>query len=916
MLVRVASVPVLRGFQRVTYWLLLLGWAAANTLFWPWWLRADHILTPWMFVGFTLAFSYDIVLLPTVYLYFIGRMRRPKPLPAPPGSRVAIITLCVPDSESMDVIEEELQAIARVRYPHDSWILDEGDEPAVRAMAARLGVRYFTRRGRPEYNQPGPPFQAKTKAGNVNAWLAEHRGDYEFFVQFDIDHKPNPDYLDRVLGYFADTGVAWVQPPSVYGNMDNWVARGAAEQELVLQGPLQMGFYGQSEMPYIIGSHTAYRMSAVAEIGGFQPTRAEDHLDTLVLAGHGYRGVFVPDVLAIGRGPETFDTYLLQHFAWATSLMEVMLFHTRHWLRRLTARQILQFLFSQSWYPLWSTSIIVMFSIPPLALLTLERPTNVTLVSFFFHWFPLALVSSAIWLWTTQWQVPSDVRLSWRGVVLHVARWPIVWWALVNVLLRVRHSYMITRKGNGKAVSGFTFANQWIYLLGVWTTLLTVWVYLTQDVIHLGLLPDVPVARSEAQGYAVLALWGGSFLLLVYAVNVLSDLRSLRRLGVRWLRRIGSRFIPVAVLVGSVGAFAITSNEVLQRLDESLDLALPGEHLLPSIVGLQPGPLAAQPPVVTGADGADVGLPPEDGFSPVAAWPAPRVKPPAPALPAPLDWTRAPSAPLELPSDRLALGAFDPNGALGGLGLAVSHHYVLQSDALSVPPILDAAAGRQTVLLTVQPAPEQQQQPVLEDILNGTQDEDVRRLARVIAAAKPQVTLIRWGHEMEMSGLYAWAANDPELYRAAFRHVVGLFHEEGATNVRWVWSPAGNSGAEAYYPSADAVDYVGLTILGDAVWDRALLNQPAQTFAQLLKPKYDLVRRFGKPVIVAEMGVSGTSERQQEWLLQAAQDVRQFPLVRALVYYDDVNVPNPIMLTRPDWRVAPDILGQVKSALG
>jgi cellulose synthase (UDP-forming) len=75
-----------------------------------------------------------------------------------------------------------------------------------------------------------------------------------------------------------------VQAPSTYGNLDNWVARGAAEQELVLQGPLQRGFYGHSETPFIIGSHCTYRMSAIREIGGFQPTRAEDHLDTLMLA--------------------------------------------------------------------------------------------------------------------------------------------------------------------------------------------------------------------------------------------------------------------------------------------------------------------------------------------------------------------------------------------------------------------------------------------------------------------------------------------------------------------------------------------------------------------------------------------------------------------------------------------------------
>jgi cellulose synthase (UDP-forming) len=55
------------------------------------------------------------------------------------------------------------------------------------------------------------------------------------------------------------------------------------------------------------------------------------------------------------------------------------------------------------------------------------------------------------------------------------------------------------------------------------------------------------------------------------------------------------------------------------------------------------------------------------------------------------------------------------------------------------------------------------------------------------------------------------------LYQQAFRHVVSLFRDEGADNVRFVWSPAGETNALDYYPGGDVVDYVGLTVLEDAV---------------------------------------------------------------------------------------------------
>src|SRR5207248_33933 len=146
----------------------------------------------------------------TVFWRFVRKMKRPVELSPAADLRVAMITLCVPSSESLEVIEGQLVALGNVEHPHESWILDEGASDDVRALAVKHGVNYFTRRGVAAWNQPGPPFQAKTKAGNVNAWLDHVQAlgsDYDVFVQLDIDHRPRPDYLDRVLGYFRDKNV-------------------------------------------------------------------------------------------------------------------------------------------------------------------------------------------------------------------------------------------------------------------------------------------------------------------------------------------------------------------------------------------------------------------------------------------------------------------------------------------------------------------------------------------------------------------------------------------------------------------------------------------------------------------------------------------------------------------------------------
>ena len=52
-----------------------------------------------------------------------------------------------------------------------------------------------------------------------------------------------------------------------------------------------------------------------------------------------------------------------------------------------------------------------------------------------------------MWCWARKWFQPGGVRLSWRGLVLEIARWPVVLWAVINVLLRIKRPYMITPKG-------------------------------------------------------------------------------------------------------------------------------------------------------------------------------------------------------------------------------------------------------------------------------------------------------------------------------------------------------------------------------------------------------------------------------------------------------------------------------------
>jgi cellulose synthase (UDP-forming) len=851
---------VMSARNKIIYRLFVGIWIVANIIFWSWWFRGEHISSLPMFILMSASLLYETTIIPTFYLFYVGRMRYPVPVDPEPNMRVAMITPCVPHKESIALIERQLKAMVEVSYIHDSWVLDEDNDPRIRSLAARIGVKYFSRKGVEKYNQKQPPFQAKTKAGNVNAWIDVYGKDYDFFVQLDIDHRPHPDYLDKVLGYFADKKVAWVQAPSVYSNFHYWTARGSAEQELVLQGPLQMGFYGWSKTPFIIGSHATYRMSAIREIGGFQPTRAEDHLDTVVLARHGYKGVFFPKIIAEGDGPESFDTYLAQQFAWAYSMIQIFFYYMPKYILGYNKRQALQFLFVQTWYTFWSLSMAVMFVLPCLALLFNTPITAMPFGQFFSLYLPPWIIALVIWFWTRQWFQPNNLALSWRGLVLHIARWPIVLWAFVNVILGIKKPYMITTKGLafGKSRT-LNLSSQITYLGMVAFSFLSLWSFL------------ILKGEGNAQGYLLFVLEGILMFTAVYSVVLVNDIRSMNSEGVKMSSSLSLRIKHILLLIGLWSAL----------IASGLFAAVPIGQAIAW------GPL----PIVPLPDSLIVDSNRTKATQPLGYTPTPI------------------ETDSSFTSRKVAIGAYDPEGRLNRLPLAIQHSYVVWFLTDDFTKTVEAARqARRFPFISVEPWPllinNLTADSLLEDINEGRYDQYIRKLAQVSKAQSPQIILLRWGHEMELTGLYPWSQGNPKLYITAYRRVVDIFREEKVRNVRWVWSPAGNRGATDYYPGDSYVDYIGVTILADQRWDREAGFPDLRSFETLLQEKYWLARWTGKPLIVAEVGVSATNGTEKKiWLRQAKASFSRYPLMTAFLYFNAVNTHVSLNDYRPDWSI-------------
>ncbi|MGZ4200601.1 MAG: glycosyltransferase family 2 protein [Thermoleophilaceae bacterium] len=285
--------------------------------------------------------------------------RDPVPVTPETGTRVAFLTTIVPGKEPIEMVRRTLEAALRIRHDgtFDVCLLDEGDDPEVRAMCEELGVHHFSRRGVEQWNQPSGLYKAKTKHGNYNSWLEAHGWAYDFFLSVDTDHVPLPSYAERMLGYFRDPDVAFVVGPQVYGNYDNFVTKCAESQQFVFHGLIQRmaNFF---RCPMFVGTNNAVRIASIEEIDGLRDSITEDMATSLAWhssrnprTGNRWRSVYTPDVLAVGEGPSSFTDFFTQQYRWSRGTFEALRGHFWRCFGGLRLGNKLHYLLISSYYP-------------------------------------------------------------------------------------------------------------------------------------------------------------------------------------------------------------------------------------------------------------------------------------------------------------------------------------------------------------------------------------------------------------------------------------------------------------------------------------------------------------------------------------------------------------------------------------
>lgn len=204
----------------------------------------------------------------------------------------------------------------------------------------------------------------------------------------------------------------------------------------------------------------------------------------------------------------------------------------------------------------------------------------------------------------------------------------------------------------------------------------------------------------------------------------------------------------------------------------------------------------------------------------------------------------------------------------------------------------------------------------LANIVAGHFDEYIRRWARA-SRAYGRPYLLRFAHEMNTPN-YPWGCgvngNRPEEYVEVWRRLRLIFAEEGASQVKWIWSPnvdyPGACPLEAFFPGDQYVDWVGMDGYNGGT---ALPWGGWLSFSQIFGPTYQRLSALSnRPIMVSETASVEQGGDKAAWIRSAflSEIPSHFPRIRAVVWFH--------ARKEADWRVnsSTTALSTFKEVLG
>ncbi|GAA4460443.1 hypothetical protein GCM10023189_35560 [Nibrella saemangeumensis] len=857
--------------ERLTVRFLIgLGLLALLQFIW-WFFLPGHKGHPWLYGLLTFSLLYKVFRMLHEWYHYVSISVPERPVAHRPYAVDVLTTAC--PGEPHEMIINTLEAIQRITYPHTTYLCDEGDDPVLKEVCRRLGVIHVTRTEKVD-----------AKAGNINNALRQATGD--LCVILDPDHIPVPQFLDRVVPYFEDEEVGYVQVVQAYYNKrESLVAFGAAEQTYHFYGPMMMSM-GQYGTAQAIGANCTFRRAALDSIGGHAPGLAEDMHTAMRLHAAGWKSVYAPEILSHGLVPATLAAYYKQQVKWARGSFDLLVHVYPRLFSRFTWRQKLHYLTAPLYY-LFGLIGLIDLLVPAASLVMAEYPWTVHFGEFLLRFLPVFILAMLIRQYAQRWLLEEHEKgFHMLGGLLRVGTWWIYLLGLVYTVVGVNVPYIPTPK-NDKLRNNF-----WLCLPNILAMVLSLGA-IGYAYYYYGFYKDIWWEALEAEAlpkYYSYALFMACFAFInvgVLGFNVLMGQEKFIATVYGFFKRkpgFTGRLQPVRVAIWHLqhGFYRVLRQYALMFIVPLIGLVAYLEVAYNTFSVLRPvrveqlGARWKNSPVLAGIYVPEMDR--KNGFERVT----------------------------ELEKN------------LNTSFAVISFYQAWGPESLDSFPadrIRTIAAQGAQPLITWEPwsstFPEFKTHPelsrnhqVFRYITGGKFDAYLRRYAALIKA-QPTPVFIRFAHEAD-NPHFPWSNrgnNTPGEFIAAWRYVVTFFRQAGVRNVQWVWNPWQDTAFKTYFPGTDYVDWIGFTCLN---YGKAAADGEWHSFQALYEPlrtqilRYDDTRIRNKPVMLAEFGSTTFGGDQVRWLDDALTRLPQYPEIRSVVFFNTEKDENWTTVWRPD----------------
>ncbi|MDE8653749.1 glycosyltransferase [Novosphingobium album (ex Liu et al. 2023)] len=289
------------------------------------------------------------------------RWREPNEAPeAGPGHfrpKVSIHLPCY--AEPPEVVMETMNRLAALDYDNFEVLVCDNNtrdealwrplERHTRELNARAGREIF----RFFHVSPLPG----AKAGALNYLLRHMAKDAELVSVVDADYYSTPDFLKRLVPFFEDPQIAYVQTPHDYRDYADSAFLTSCYWEYMPNNKVDMVGVHEYGGAFTIGTMCLLRTRVLKCVGGWAEwCLTEDSEVSVRLRAAGYRGIYIGETFGRGLIPATYSDYKKQRFRWTAGPVQQLVRHWRLFLPTPWARPM----------PGWTKLLEVLRCIAPL----------------------------------------------------------------------------------------------------------------------------------------------------------------------------------------------------------------------------------------------------------------------------------------------------------------------------------------------------------------------------------------------------------------------------------------------------------------------------------------------------------------------------------------------------------------------